>query len=139
MGAWVYLAYSRALLVEAYGCAKQVRQGLTPLTETLAFIDDTKEHYWDAELYRLQGELLLEQDCALEQSEVSFQQAILIARQQSAKALELRATMSLVRLWQRQGKPAEAYRTLSALYGSFSEGFDTADLREAKALLAALV
>lgn len=138
MGAWVYLPYSLSLLAEAYGRAKQFRQGLTVLTETLMFVSKTNEQYWNAELYRLQGELLLEIADGLDQSEASFRQAIHIARQQSAKALELRAIMSLARLWQRQGKYTEAHRMLSEIYDWFTEGFDTADLQTAKMLLAEL-
>ena len=90
-------------------------------------------------LYRLQGELLLRQavpDAA--QAETCFQQALAIARRQQAKSWELRAAMSLARLWQQQGKRNEAYDLLAPVYGWFTEGFDTADLQEAKALLDAL-
>jgi predicted ATPase len=92
-----------------------------------------------AEAYRLQGELLLRQatpDAA--QAEACFQQALAVARRQQAKSWELRAAMSLSRLWQQQGKQAEARALLAPVYGWFTEGFDTADLQEAKALLAAL-
>jgi predicted ATPase len=95
---------------------------------------------WEAELYRLKGELLLQQTVVpdVQQAEACFHQALAIARRQQAKSLELRAAMSLARLWQRQGKRVEAYRMLVEVYGWFTEGFDTADLREAKALLDAL-
>ena len=88
------------------------------------------------EAYRLRGILLLRQavpDAA--RAEVCFQQALAIARQQQAKSWELRATLSLSRLWQRQGKRTEAYDLLAPIYGWFTEGFDTADLQEARALL----
>ena len=91
---------------------------------------------WEAELHRLKGKLLLQQRIPDEaQAETCFHQAIDIARQQQAKSLELRAAMSLARLWQQQGKQAEAYELLVPIYGWFTEGFDTTDLREAKALL----
>jgi len=99
-------------------------------------------------LYRLRGELLLAQACqrqtatrtrhTAEEGEACFQQALAVARRQEAKAWELRAATSLSRLWQRQGKRAAAYDLLAPVYGWFTEGFDTADLQEAKALLAAL-
>jgi len=88
------------------------------------------------ELYRLQGELLLRQALPdAPQAEASFQQALAMARRQQAKSLELRAAMSLARLWQRQGKRAEAHELLAPTYGWFTEGFDTPDLKEAKELL----
>ena len=91
------------------------------------------------ETYRLQGELLLRQavpDAA--QAEACFHQALAVAHRQQAKSWELRAAMSLAHLWQRQGKCAEAHALLAPIYGWFTEGFDTADLQEAKALLAEL-
>jgi predicted ATPase len=93
----------------------------------------------EAELYRLKGELLLQQAAPnAPQAETCFQQALDVARHQQAKSWELRAAMSLARLWQQQGKRAEAYELLAPIYGWFTEGFDTADLQEAKALLAEL-
>jgi predicted ATPase len=91
---------------------------------------------YEAELSRLKGELLLvlSMDHQAE-AETCIQQALAVARRQQAKALELRAAMSLSRLWQQQGKPAEARELLAPIYGWFTEGFDTADLQEAKALL----
>ena len=91
------------------------------------------------ELYRLKGTFLLQQspDHHVE-AEVCFQQAISITQSQHAKSLELRAATSLARLWQQHGKRTEAYELLAAVYGWFTEGFDTADFQEAKALLEAL-
>ena len=100
----------------------------------------TELRHYAAELYRLKGALLLQQavpDAA--QAEACFQQALAIARQQQAKSWELRAAMSLSRLWEHQGKRAEAYELLAPIYGWFTEGFDTADLQEAQALLEELV
>ena len=93
----------------------------------------------EAEVYRLKGELLLQQPAEHErEAETCLQQALDIARRQQAKSLELRAAMSLARLWQRQGKRAEAHALLAPIYGWFTEGFDTADFQEARALLEAL-
>ena len=99
-------------------------------------VEDTGERFWEAELYRLKGELLLRHTIPNEhQAAACFQQALDVARHQQAKSLELRAAMSLSRLWQQQGKRAEARELLAPIYGWFTEGFDTADLQEAKALL----
>ena len=131
-----------AMLAEASGKTGQVEKGLNALAEALAVIDKTGERYYEAELYRLKGELTLQQarvqrlaSSAQQEAEECFRKAIDIARRQQAKSLELRATMSLARLWQRQGKMAEAHEMLSTIYGWFTEGFDTKDLQEAKALL----
>ena len=90
-------------------------------------------------MYRLKGELLLQQSTAQQgEAEEHLQQALTVAHHQQAKSLELRAAMSLARLWQQQGKRVEARELLAPVYGWFTEGFDTADLQEAKALLEAL-
>ena len=103
-------------------------------------MDKTDERFYEAEIYRLKGELLLGRSTpdASPRPETCFQQALAVARRQQAKSLELRAAMSLARLWQRQGKRAEARELLAPIYNWFTEGFDTADLQEAKALLDAL-
>jgi predicted ATPase len=118
-------------------------------------VENHAERYYEAELYRLKGELLLMQAAsgggvrafpleltaaeadpsALAEAEGCFQKALEVARRQEAKSFELRAALSLSRLWQRQGRRAEAYDLLALIYGWFTEGFDTADLQEAKALL----
>jgi predicted ATPase len=99
-------------------------------------IEQHEERYWEAEVYRLRGVLLLRQPgTPQDEAETCFQQALAIARRQEARALELRAAMSLARLWQCQGKNAVARQLLAEVYGWFTEGFDTADLQEAKALL----
>jgi predicted ATPase len=128
--------YFLAMLAEAYKKAEQIEEGLIVLAEALAFAEKTEECWYEAELHRLRGELLLQQsaDNATE-AESCFQQAISIAQNQSAKSWELRAATSLARLWQSQGKRAEARALLAPVYGWFTEGFDTADLQEAKALL----
>jgi predicted ATPase len=138
-GAEVFRPHYLALLAEAYGKAGQAEQGLTVLAEALAIVERTGEHWWEAESYRLKGELLLaqagEERPAVKAAEDCFQQALAMARRQQAKSLELRAAMSLARLWQHQEKRAEARQLLAEIYGWFTEGFDTADLQEAKALL----
>jgi predicted ATPase len=102
----------------------------------LALVDTHGVRFYEAELYRLQGELLLRQAVsAKHQAETCFRQALAIARHQQVKSLELRAVMSLSRLWQQQEKRVEARQMLAEVYGWFTEGFDTADLQEAKALL----
>jgi predicted ATPase len=106
------------------------------LADALTRVDTTGERWRDAELHRLQGELHLQQAVPdIAQVETCFQQARAVARRQHAKSLELRATMSLARLWQRQSKPKAAHDLLAPIYGWFTEGFDTADLQDAKALL----
>jgi predicted ATPase len=111
-------------------------KGLERIAEAFALVQRTGERFWEAELYRLKGELLLAQSLDNPtEAESCFQHAIAIDRNQSAKSLELRAATSLARLWQAQGKRKEAYDLLAPVYGWFTEGFDTADVQEAKALL----
>jgi predicted ATPase len=125
-----------ALLAGAYRSTGQIEESLTTLTEALACVDATGEHFYEAELHRLKGELLLQHAVpGASQAEVCFHQALAIARRQQAKSWELRTAISLSRLWQRQGKRAEAHQLLADIYGWFTEGFDTADPQEAKALL----
>jgi len=99
-------------------------------------VEATEERWWEAEVHRLKGELLLRLPLpAIPQATACLHQALAVARRQQAKALELRAAMSLSRLWQSQGKRAEAHACLAPIAGWFTEGFDTADLREAHGLL----
>jgi predicted ATPase/class 3 adenylate cyclase len=128
--------YHLALLAEASAEVGQTTEGLEALAEALATLAKSRVRWWEAELHRLRGELLLQHSVAPpEEVEACFQQAHDIARRQQAKSLELRAAMSLSRLWERQGKHADARELLAPIYGWFTEGFDTADLQEAKALL----
>jgi predicted ATPase len=131
--------YFLALLAEAHGTIGEPEAGLTVLTEALTLVDTTGERWYESETYHLKGELLLQQSSG-NQAEVEhcFQQAITIAQSQQAKSWELRAATSLARLWQQQGKRQEAHDLLAPVYGWFTEGFDTADLKDAKALLDAL-
>jgi predicted ATPase len=127
------------LLAEACGEAGQTEAGLTVLDEAFPRVVTMGARWWEAELSRLTGVLRLQLPSPeVSRAEASFQQALAVARGQEAKALELRAAMSLARLWQPQGKRAEARELLAPVYGWFTEGFDTADLQEARALLAAL-
>jgi len=139
MGAEMYQPWYMGMLAEAYGQHGQIEDGLQILTEALAVTERNREVSYEAELHRLQGAFLLRQTIPDEhQAETCFQQALTLARQQQAKSWELRAAMSLARLWQQQGKCAPARDLLVPIYGWFTEGFDTADLQEAKALLEAL-
>jgi DNA-binding SARP family transcriptional activator/predicted ATPase len=133
----VYQAGTLGHLAQASGKAGHPEEGLAALAEALALVEQTGEHHWDAELHRLRGELLLMQGDEAE-AEASFHNAIAVARSQQAKSWELRATTSLSRLWQSQGRIDEARQALGEIYGWFTEGFDTPDLREARELLEAL-
>jgi predicted ATPase len=129
-----------ALLAEAAGYIGQFAEGLRLLAEALTVFEANGQGDVLAEVYRLQGVLLLRQATPeAAQAEVCFQQALEVARRQQSKSWELRGATSLARLWQQQGKHAEAHALLAPLYGWFTEGFDTADLQEAKALLEELV
>jgi predicted ATPase len=152
IGTKLSLTHWLALLTEAYQVAGQVTEGLSVLAEAFDFADRTEERYYEAELYRLKGALTLQSRASLgqvegksqtsqspsaveQEAEACFLKAIAIAQKQQAKSLELCAVMSLARLWQSQGKQYAARNTLSEIYDWFTEGFDTKDLQEAKALL----
>ena len=163
--------YYLALLAEAHGNVGRAEEGLSTVAEALAVVAKTGARFYEAELYRLQGQLTLQQCSGAraqvaehrrvgmahpagpaaeaetgggahppgeEEAEACLLRAIDIARTQQAKSLELRAATSLARLWQQQGKRDEAHALLAPIYSWFTEGFDTADLQEAKALLEAL-
>ncbi|MBI3302731.1 MAG: hypothetical protein HYZ72_11755 [Deltaproteobacteria bacterium] len=145
-GAQLARGYLLALPAEAYEKVGRIEEGLTALTEALTVVDKTGERWYEAELHRLKGELSLQsrpvkashnksQASLKSEAEECFLQALEIARRQQAKSLESRATMSLARLWQQQGKKRQARQMLVEIYGWFTEGFDTKDLQEAKALL----
>ena len=123
-------------LAEAYAHVNQFDEGLRLLNETLIVVDERWLRLYEAELHRLKGQLLLAQSSDnTTEAEICFNNAIRIAQNQSAKSWELRAAASLARLWQSQGKRQEAYDLLAPVYNWFTEGFDTADLQDAKALL----
>ena len=129
-------SYYAVPLAEAYGKEGQSEEGLRVISEELARVHKIGERFYEVELYRIKGELLLKKPVTdEEQAEGCFQKALEVARSQSAKSLELRATMSLSRLWQKRGKQKEARQLLAEIYSWFTEGFDTADLKAAKALL----
>src|SRR5262249_11956440 len=137
-GSETYRTYYLALLAEALGREGQIEEGLGVLAEALALMHDTGEAFHGAELHRLRGEFLLRQESAEgaeREAEACFRRALTLARRQQAKSLQLRATMSLTRLYQKQDCHSEARPMLSECYDRFTEGFDTPDLREAKALL----
>jgi predicted ATPase len=139
-GQKLYHPYHLALLAEASGEAGQPEAGLTCLAEAVTLVEATEERWWEAEVWRLKGELLLRLPCPdLPQATACLHQALDVARRQQAKALELRVVLSLSRLWQQQGKRTEAHALLTPIYGWFTEGVDTADLKDAKAFLDVLV
>jgi len=114
----------------------QVEEGLRVLADAVKVMEKTGERRCEEELHRLKGQMLLARSANNHaDAEICFRQALDVARRQEAKSLELRAAMSLSRLWQQQGKEVEAHELLAPVYGWFTEGFDTADLQEAKALL----
>ena len=133
------MSYRRADIPCASRCARlgfgrQVPDSV--LAEALAIVQDTEERNWEAELHRWKGELLvMQKGQKVGEAEECFQRALDTARRQQAKSLELRAAMSLSRLWQKKRKQKEAHQLLGEIYGWFTEGFDTADLKEAKTLL----
>ncbi len=164
MGAEILRPNMLALLADACERGGQLEDGLGALEEALVTAEQHTERFYEAELHRLKGELILRQWRKVSakpasrdiqhiqassgerrgltplqrEAEVCFQQAMTIARRQQARSWELRAALSLGRLWQQQGQRAEAHALLAPIYGWFTEGFDTADLQEARALLDAL-
>jgi predicted ATPase len=130
-------SFHRALLALACLRANQVDNAFASLDDALRFVEQSGERYYEAELHRLRGELLLACGRASDAEEIEgcFRKAIEVARKQDAKSWELRATTSLARLLAKQGKRDEARTMLADIYGWFTEGFDTADLKDAKALL----
>jgi predicted ATPase len=128
--------YFLALLAEAAGAAGQPEDGLRLLAEAQDVMARTDERFYEAELARLVGILqLAHSPTAQAEAENHMRHALDVARHQDAKSLELRAALSLSRLWQQQGKRAETRELLTPIYGWFTEGFDTTDLQEAKGLL----
>jgi predicted ATPase len=132
LGVTLYLA----MLVDAYRAGGQPEEGLQVVGEALEMVEERGERAYEAELYRLKGELLLQsQSYVGAEAEAVFQHALDVTRRQEAKSWELRTATSLARLWQRQGKQMAALDLLAPVYNWFTEGFDTADLKDAKALL----
>jgi predicted ATPase len=128
------------LLAEVHTHLGHTEDGLQALAEAHTLMEQHEERCWEAEIARRRGVLLLRQTGTPQaEAETWLQRALDVARRQEAKSLELRAAMSLARLWQQQGKRQEAHGLLAPIYGWFTEGFDTADLQEARALLDALI
>jgi predicted ATPase len=135
-GAETMRSYFLVLLAEVYGTIGQPETGLTILAEALMLADKTGDRWYEPEIHRIKGALLLQQSAANhDEAQACFHQALAVACAQQARSLELRAATSLSRLWQQHGKRHEARLLLGAVYTWFTEGFDTADLQEAKALL----
>jgi len=135
-GANATLPISLSHLATAYAEVGQFGNARRFIGEAIAAIDETKERWWEAEVNRMAGEIALKSpDLEVAQGEAHFNRALVVARQQQAKSWELRAAMSMARLWRDQGKPQQARELLAPVYGWFTEGFDTLDLNEAKALL----
>jgi predicted ATPase len=137
--AQLWVPYFLGLLAEARGKANEPAEGLRLLAEALDRVERTGERWFEAELHRRRGELLLSlAEGERGKAEACFHRSIAVSREQNAKMWELRAAMSLAQLWRDQGRRADARDLLTPLYGWFTEGFDTADLKDAKALLDAL-
>jgi adenylate cyclase len=138
-GAVLNVPYFCALPAEVSAHLGRTEDGIQALAEVHTLVEQREGHWWEAEISRLRGVLLLRQTGTSQaEAEAWLQRALDVARRQEAKALELRAAMSLSRLWQQQGKQAEAHALLAPIYSWFTEGFDTKDLQEAKVLLEAL-
>jgi predicted ATPase len=138
-GAALFVPYFCTFLVDVSAHLGHPADGLQVLAEAYTLVEQHEERWWEAEVCCLRGVLLLRQaGTPQDEAEACFQQALDVARRQQAKSLELRAAMSLARLWQQHGKRAEAHALLAPVYSWFTEGFDTADLQEAKALLEGL-
>jgi predicted ATPase/class 3 adenylate cyclase len=135
-GAALFVPYLCTLLADVFAHLGHPEDGLQALAEAHTLVEQQEERWWEAEVYRLRGVLLLRQPGTPQaEAETWLQRALDVARHQQAKSLELRAAMSLSRLWQQQGKRQEACSLLTPIYGWFTEGFDATDLQEAKALL----
>src|SRR5262249_10173508 len=131
--------YFYTLLADVCDYLGHTDDGLQALAEAHTLVEQHEDRWWEAEIHRLRGVLLLRQTVTPQgEAGAWFRQALDVARRQEAKSLELRAAMSLARLWQQQGQCAEAYELLAPVYHWFTEGFDTADLQDAKALLEVL-
>jgi len=131
----LYLSY----LARAYADLGQFEDAWRCIGEAMTLVETTREKWYEADINRIAGEIALKSpERDLGKAQAYFERALAVARQQQAKSWELRAAMSLARLWRDQGKSDEARDLLAPVYGWFTEGFDTLDLKEAKALLAEL-
>ena len=136
LGSQMRHSYFLALLAKAYLHAGRHDQSVSTIDQALGFIRESGERWWEAEVHRLHGKLLLARRARdRADAEECFHRALRVAREQTARSLELRAAMSLARVWAEHGRRAEGQDLLAPVYGWFTEGFDTADLKDAKALL----
>ena len=138
-GATQWMPWYLSCLARAYAELGQFDDAWRSIGDAITAVETSKQRWCEAEVHRVAGEIALmsrERDAA--KAEASFERALAIARAQQAKSWELRATMSMARLWRDQGKPQQARKLLAPVYSWFTEGFDTLDLKEAKALLAEL-
>ena len=135
-GAGLVVPYFLGLLAETHRSLGQIEAAQASVAEAKALLKRSDERWFEAELHRLEGELLLDRKRKkYKQAETCFERALEVARAQQTKSLELRAAISLSRLWQNKGRCDEARSLLGSIYQWFTEGFDTVDLREAKSLL----
>ena len=138
-GTALLMPYFCTVLADVCDHLGHTEEGLRALAEAHTLAEQHEDRWWEAEICRLRGVVLLRQPGTPQaEAEAWLQRALDVARRQEAKSLELRAAMSLSRLWQQQGKRQEAYDLLAPIYHWFTEGFDTADLQDARALLAEL-
>jgi predicted ATPase/class 3 adenylate cyclase len=139
MGAGIWFPYRCTMLAEVFDLVGNVKEALQSLAEAQTLMDQTEERWWEAEIHRLQWTLLWRHSMAsLAEVETGLRRALDVARRQGARSLELRAANSLARLWHQQGRHAQARDVVAPIYEWFAEGFDTPDLKEAKALLVEL-
>jgi DNA-binding XRE family transcriptional regulator/tetratricopeptide (TPR) repeat protein len=137
-GSHLFASYNRGLLAEVLALTGEHEEAIDEVDTGLVFANETGNMYWSAHLLKLKGDLLQALGAPDSETEAWYQHALALARAQCARSLELRAAMSLARLWQKQGNFAQAQHLLAPIYGWFTEGFDTPDLQEARALLASL-
>jgi predicted ATPase len=139
-GATMYLPWYLSILARVHAELGQIDNARSCVDEAMTLIETAKERVWEAEVHRVAGEIALKElRPDMTNAQLYFERALATARRQQAKSWELRASMSLARLWRDQGKPQQARELLAPVYGWFTEGFDTRDLKEAKALLESLV
>jgi len=134
-GATVWVPLYLSYLAKAYAELGQIDDAWRCIGEAIKTIETTKERWYEVEVYRMAGEIALKSPERATKAEAYFGQALVIARAQQAKSWELRAALSMARLLSAQGEPDKATDLLAPVYGWFTEGFDTSDLKEAKALL----
>jgi predicted ATPase len=135
-GSRVFIPFSLNALAHAYASTGQLEQGCVVISQTLDTVERTNERLFEAEIHRTAGEIALNlPKPKVAKAQAYFERSLEIAREQQSKFWELRTAMSMARLWRDQGRRQQAYDALAPTYGWFTEGFDTSDLKEAKALL----